>query len=416
MEQKLEGNDENIKERILGIALFGRDANYATGDDPVVRVQAKEVRRRLEAYRSDLPNDVEVLIDLPTGSYVPAFSLRESSPLNPLHDYAGIHPLVDVPDTHAATPGGRPVFDDEQTTPSEKPGGLNGNSGSSFVGHGGLSPLITTLVLVLVAALSIGFLAWMHSRNPYDGALRKFWGPILESPKPAVISLGRTIAYAPNESLYGEFRKSHPNAYRDRLDEYLDVLSFDKDATIHWSDLRPLVNIGPAFGGVRAGMRISSLMTGMRKPFVVRFGSESSFVELRDSPAIIVGSMNTRWTNSLEGGLHFAIHDLSSDQYVEEARSKRTWRAGPTSQGWVDYGLITREVVAPTGQFLVKFAGVGDAGTEAAGELLTNADLLSSAVKRLPRDWEHKNVQLLVEFNVIDGKAGPPKLVDTYVW
>lgn len=44
--RKLEGRAEELKERTIGIELFSRLPSYATGDDPVVRVQAREVRKR----------------------------------------------------------------------------------------------------------------------------------------------------------------------------------------------------------------------------------------------------------------------------------------------------------------------------------------------------------------------------------
>src|ERR1700736_5811622 len=42
---KLDGQNELLKERIIGTDLFQRAADYVTGDDPVVRVLAGEVRR-----------------------------------------------------------------------------------------------------------------------------------------------------------------------------------------------------------------------------------------------------------------------------------------------------------------------------------------------------------------------------------
>jgi hypothetical protein len=50
IQHKLDGHDDSLKERSIGADLFHRPADYATGDDPVVRVQAGEVRRRLEQY------------------------------------------------------------------------------------------------------------------------------------------------------------------------------------------------------------------------------------------------------------------------------------------------------------------------------------------------------------------------------
>ncbi len=82
-----------------------------------------------------------------------------------------------------------------------------------------------------------------------------------------------------------------------------------------------------------------------------------------------------------------------------------------------DYGIITRELVGPTGQFLVKIAGMSDNGTEAASELVNVHDELSKVIQTLPKHWESKNLQLLVRTDIIGGKAGPPKLIATfYVW
>src|SRR5215813_287985 len=68
----LEGHHELLKERTIGTEVFHRDADYATGEDPVVRVQAGEVRRRLEQYYYTA-TDVPVRIEIPIGSYHPEF-------------------------------------------------------------------------------------------------------------------------------------------------------------------------------------------------------------------------------------------------------------------------------------------------------------------------------------------------------
>src|SRR6266436_7972245 len=73
VEHKLEGRDEFLKERTIGTEIFQRKAGYETGDDPVVRVQAGEVRRRLEQYHHAGLNQSPVRIELPVGSYAPEF-------------------------------------------------------------------------------------------------------------------------------------------------------------------------------------------------------------------------------------------------------------------------------------------------------------------------------------------------------
>ena len=47
VEQSLDGRAAQIKERALGIAVFGRDPDYDTNLDPVVRTSACEVRKRI---------------------------------------------------------------------------------------------------------------------------------------------------------------------------------------------------------------------------------------------------------------------------------------------------------------------------------------------------------------------------------
>src|ERR1700683_5402761 len=67
----LNGHVENLKERTIGVEVFQRDPDYATGDDSVVRVNAGEVRRRLEQYYYAAPTDTPVRIEIPLGSYLP---------------------------------------------------------------------------------------------------------------------------------------------------------------------------------------------------------------------------------------------------------------------------------------------------------------------------------------------------------
>src|SRR5271156_7204159 len=73
VQHTLEGSHEPLKERTIGAKLFQRPAGYSTGDDPVVRVQAGEVRRRLEQYHHAGLNQSPVRIELPVGSYAPEF-------------------------------------------------------------------------------------------------------------------------------------------------------------------------------------------------------------------------------------------------------------------------------------------------------------------------------------------------------
>ncbi|WP_263355618.1 hypothetical protein [Acidicapsa ligni] len=69
----LHDDTAQLKERLIGILLLGRETAYDTGTDAGVRVRANDVRKRLVAYCKTLDADRRFLFELPTGSYVPRF-------------------------------------------------------------------------------------------------------------------------------------------------------------------------------------------------------------------------------------------------------------------------------------------------------------------------------------------------------
>jgi hypothetical protein len=76
----LEGNVDELKERLIGIELLGREASYDTGSDAGVRVRANDVRKRLAAYYAANLSDLEFTLDLPSGSYVARFYVSRCLP------------------------------------------------------------------------------------------------------------------------------------------------------------------------------------------------------------------------------------------------------------------------------------------------------------------------------------------------
>jgi hypothetical protein len=76
VEHALAHGEHQLKERTIGVELFGRDAAYDTGRDAIVRVSANGVRKRLLAHyaTTDLASELGGLqICLPAGSYTPEF-------------------------------------------------------------------------------------------------------------------------------------------------------------------------------------------------------------------------------------------------------------------------------------------------------------------------------------------------------
>src|SRR5215472_6066364 len=73
VEQTLAGNAGEVKERTIGVEAFGREPDYDVNLDPVVRMTAAEVRKRLSQYYYNPDHAGELVIELPIGSYVPSF-------------------------------------------------------------------------------------------------------------------------------------------------------------------------------------------------------------------------------------------------------------------------------------------------------------------------------------------------------
>src|SRR5579883_1349492 len=73
VERTLGGQTELLKERTLGMEIFGRNADYDTSSDPIVRVTAAEIRKRIAQYYQEPGHEHEIRLSLPSGSYVPHF-------------------------------------------------------------------------------------------------------------------------------------------------------------------------------------------------------------------------------------------------------------------------------------------------------------------------------------------------------
>jgi hypothetical protein len=73
VERALRGDFDDLRERQIGINLFGRSAAYDTAEDAIVRVTASDVRKRLLQHYGQAGRDSRFKIDLPSGSYIPEF-------------------------------------------------------------------------------------------------------------------------------------------------------------------------------------------------------------------------------------------------------------------------------------------------------------------------------------------------------
>src|SRR6185369_351558 len=104
VEHALHGEPADLRERSIGVALFGRPVTYDTADDAIVRVTASDVRKRLLQHYGNTVAESKFRINLPSGSYVPEFCLVPAAALRSLGPAVVLEPPVDPVVVPAAAP------------------------------------------------------------------------------------------------------------------------------------------------------------------------------------------------------------------------------------------------------------------------------------------------------------------------
>jgi len=383
VQHKLEGNPEQLKERTIGTEVFLRPAGYATGDDPVVRVQAGEVRRRLEQYYQAEPTDSHVWIELPVGSYSPVFHLGSSA-------LKGIAPVpVPAPEV--------------RTSPKQSRARLY---------------IVAAIGFGLALAAGIAFITLHHTIHKKT-VFEQFWSPIFSTKQPVLICLAKPVAYRPTEDVYRRYSRSHPGTFRTEAERANMPLPLDPDEKISWGDLFVYTDYGVAAGDVYAAVSISALLSKIDKPSQLRIGTNYTFEDLRNSPAVVLGGFNNKWTMQLTSNLQFALVE-DNEKYMIRERSPggRIWQThtGPNGETTEDYGIVSRLVDSKTGQFTITVAGIGPEGTQAAGEFVANARYIEDGLRNAPANWEKGNLEIVLQTTVTDSVAGPPLAIATYYW
>jgi hypothetical protein len=379
----LDGQADQLKERNLGIELFHRSPGYSTGDDPVVRVQAGDVRRRLEQFYQAHPGTAGPRIDLPVGSYLPHFlwPVQEKTP----------------PSTPHATEPDPPA---RKTIP--------------------LRPMSLVALAVLILAVTAAFLYRSSSTSARPPSrIEQFWAPALATPQPVLICLAKPVVYRPTLDLYRRYSGQHPGTFQSEVERSNQVLPLPPQDPLVWNEMTPFPDYGVAVGDVYAAVQLSALLGKIGKPSQVRIGANYSFEDLRNSPSVVVGAFNNKWTMQLSSSLHFAFVEEDQQFLIrEQIPNGRTWRSNfrQSQQFGDDYAIVARLLDSKTGQFTIVAAGITGSGTQTAGEFVSNPEFLDKGLSAAPPDWQKRNMEVVLQTSVIDSVAGPPKVVAIYFW
>ncbi|HZS05301.1 MAG TPA: hypothetical protein VFD58_10745 [Blastocatellia bacterium] len=93
----LAGRAQELNEYVLGYDVFERDNTYNPSADPIVRVVAHEVRKKLDSYYQNEGANDEIRLEIPAGSYQPVFTRHVPQP----GQVAGENPAPSAPGVEA---------------------------------------------------------------------------------------------------------------------------------------------------------------------------------------------------------------------------------------------------------------------------------------------------------------------------
>jgi TolB-like protein len=77
VEKTLAGEGDRLKEYVIGVEVFDRDASYDPRLDSIVRVEAARLRAKLAEYYAGEGRSDAVILSLPKGGYAPIVTLEQ---------------------------------------------------------------------------------------------------------------------------------------------------------------------------------------------------------------------------------------------------------------------------------------------------------------------------------------------------
>jgi hypothetical protein len=396
VDHTVSGEENLLRERVIGAELFGRPPDYETSEDPVVRLRVSEVRKRLAQYYLTTQDQQRLQIEIPSGGYRATFHWRAEPKPSAEHDP---EPLIEAfaigaPTSHALNQADAPLTE---------------LAAAPSVFFRLRRPIFSATILLVLAI--VGSFAIIHANSP-EKAFRAFWAPWRSNRKPVIISIGSNAVYRFKFAYLNRYAEQH-GLKNEGQDFYVPL---QKGETLSADDLFPAYNSFVALGDVAAVSRVVSTLTREGIPYQERFPDDVSFAELREDPSVLVGGFNNPLTLELTKQLEFVMR--GGDEIIDTLDPKRKWQLDKLKDvaGTTDYAIITRIVRRDGDAPFIAIAGTGSGGTLAAAELICSPTNIHLITDRLPKDWAGKNFQAVVRINITDFKPSASGVVAFKSW
>ncbi len=376
-QKTLENRPEEVREQRIGHHVFGRRADYNPSEDNIVRVEARNLRKRLEEYFANEGRDENIIITIPKGSYVPRFEPREVAVVDTV---AGPESESEVPQVEIAVPApplvklAQPVSDITAVTPRGVTTWL---------------PWILAVVCVLLTfALWWTYRSMRNPRNPVVTAASRspIWASLFNDDQTLVICadsawvlrqdlLGQQLSL--NDYLSSNWTRAYTE--EDVTDPALRVLRTKQYTSM---------------ADVRVVERMLLRNANSWSHTAIRSSRNAQARDFKTGNVIMIGSVRAiPWEDLFRDQLNFWA-DWDPTTHLPIIRNRHplgnepaTYRnAGAGTQFGNAYSAIAYVPnLSHTGNILI-IAGSSMEGCEAAGEYLTDPKLLNSLLRRFGKD------------------------------
>jgi hypothetical protein len=378
-EEALAGGTSSLKERTIAVEVFGRNPKSDLADDTIVRVGAREVRKRLQQYYLTPEGAASrIRIDLPTGAYAPEFH------------YANVTAIEKPPVPSPAIPDALPARDRRRTW---------------------IAAAAAILLVASVVALSA---KWLHA-TPEEQAFARFWEPVFHSSEPLLLAIPHPIVYHPSARAL-QLSESNQPPMEINMPRPIQVPPNKLDG----SDMLPVMNQYVGFGDAVAANEVTGMLGQRAKKVRLRLANGIEFPDLRKTNTLLIGAISNRWTMQLQQGWRFQFRWTPAVRTVvlDTKQENRQWFVdSKADEAYLeDYVVVCRIRNSLTGGLILVGAGLKGFGTEAAGRLLADADQLGSILRKMPAGWDTKNLQIVLHVKVISNTPAQPELVAWQVW
>ena len=404
VDQAVAGHFDSLKERVIGMELFGRSASYDTGDDAIVRVTASDVRKRLLQHYGRYGATSGFRIRLPSGSYIPEI-MRDPLGEFGLSEVAAQAHDPGLPLQESALVAVEPVINASVLPQLET------------IRPKAAAWRLPLLFGILLVALNLALWGIFWSRSPHSEAARisslpwsAFFGSshvtelITSDPNIAEIQGITGIQVSVSDYANHNYIPAS-NKLTPELNNFCKIiLRGDKASEVD----------------VPIAAKVAELAQANSKTVDVRAARSIQLTDLKsDNNFVFLGSPRSNpWSSLFSDQLdfRFVFNQGSGSEFIRNfhPRPNEQPQYVPSALGWAtgDSYAILAFVKNPdqSGQVLL-LAGANAEGTEAAGKLVTDLPRLSTELRKcgIAPSGPLRHFEMLLHLNTM---AGTPNNVD----